>query len=632
MCGICGIYRHAPQDDLIVTSRTMLDAMRYRGPDQQGLRVFDQCVIGANRLSIIDIKNGDQPVHNEDGSLWIVYNGEVYNFRELKKDLASAGHGFYTGTDTEVIVHLYEQYGIEGFAKLNGMFAFAIYDGNRKRLILARDRIGIKPLYYSLTDGIVFASELKAMLALQNSEYKLDLPAVAQYLTHDYTPAPNTIIKGIFKLMPGVCIVKEQDRIYKKTFSEIKIHTNKTVQNNRIQNEKKLEMQLEGLLSDAVKDQMAADVPVGVLLSGGIDSSTIAYFASKIAADINSFSIAFDEPSFDESRYAMIVSRRLGLRHYSELFTYTVFRELFDRITDFIDEPVADPSVIPTYYLSRLAGEHVKVVLSGEGGDEMFAGYPTYIAHRFISFYSSLPALVRKGVFEPLIHMLPVSSKNFSLDFVAKRFIGSALMPVHKRHIQWMSGFTAEGLSLIFKEELLKDIDNGIYKQAEELVTDVPGMSEAERANILDIFMYLPDDLLVKVDRATMSASIESRVPLLDNRLVEFSMSLPFEYKIRGITGKYLLKNLMRNKLPREVVSRKKKGFGIPITRWLQNDFRHEAESILSEDSVGGNGIFNHAYIDRLLKEHASRIYDHRKKLWPLLVLVKWLQKYKLGL
>ncbi len=626
MCGICGIYRHARKDELLACTHTMLDALHYRGPDQRGLQIFDQCAIGANRLSIIDIEKGDQPIHNEDASVWIVYNGEVYNFKELRKTLIMHGHIFYTDTDTEVIVHLYEQEGIEGFDKLNGMFAFALYDQRQQRLILVRDRIGIKPLYYSLSDGIAFASEMKALIALNDSRYHLNLFGVAQYLTHDYTPAPDTVVDGILKLMPGTCLIREQDNIYENTFAKSSLRAD-----DRIKDETELESELDGLLFDSIKDQMVADVPVGIFLSGGIDSSTIAYFASKLDSDIKSFSVSFDEPSFNEGRYAVLVSKSLGLRHYSSVFTFDVFTKLFQTLTDFMDEPVADPSLLPTYFLSKLAAEQVKVVLSGEGGDEMFAGYPTYMAHRFASAYNVLPAFMRGDIIEPLIGMLPVSSKNFSFDFIAKRFISAASMPVHKRHIQWMAGFSDTELNLLFKDGLFDHVRD-IYKHAETISEKAHELSDPEIANMLDIRMYLPDDLLVKIDRTTMFASIESRVPLLDNRLLEFSRLLPFDYKIKGLKQKYILKRLMKDKLPYAIINRKKKGFGIPLTKWLQHDFRHEAESLLSKDSIDSLGLFNVPYIDRLLKEHVSRSYDHRKKLWPIIVLMQWLQRYKIKL
>lgn len=626
MCGICGIYGDAGRDELTACTKQMLDAMRYRGPDQQGMHAFDRCVIGANRLSIIDKEKGDQPIHNEDASVWVVYNGEVYNFKELRKTLIVQGHRFYTDTDTEVIVHLYEQEGIEGFEKLNGMFAFALYDLRQQRLILARDRIGIKPLYYSLSDGIMFASEMKALLALKNKSYHLNLPGVAQYFTHDYTPAPNTVVNGILKLMPGFCLLYEQGHSHEKVFAA------SPAPFPAVNNEQgEAEFRLETLLYDSVRDQMVADVPVGIFLSGGIDSSTVAYFASKVKPDVESFSIAFEEPSFDENKYALMVSNALGLKHYSEVFTFGVFRGLFDHLMDFMDEPVADPSFLPTYFLSRLAAEHVKVVLSGEGGDEMFAGYPTYIAHRFASAYNALPSFMRTDIIEPLADMLPVSSRNFSLDFISKKFIRSAGMPVSARHIQWMAGFSDTELALLFKDGMF-DRTGNTYQRARTLAENVSALSDPGIANVLDMLMYLPDDLLVKVDRATMFASIESRVPLLDNRLVEFSMALPFGYKIKGLTQKYLLKRLMKGKLPDRIINRRKKGFGIPLTRWLQHDFRQEAESILSKDSIESTGLLNYAYISRLLKEHTAKAYDHRKKLWPVIVFVQWLQRYTIGL
>lgn len=627
MCGIAGIYKQLPESELEIQTSQMLDLMRHRGPDQQGIKTFSECAIGANRLSIIDIVKGNQPIHNEDLSIWIVYNGEVYNFKELKADLIKHGHIFYTNTDTEVVIHVYEQYGIEGFEKLNGMFAFAIYDQRTKMLILVRDRIGIKPLYYSLSNGLAFASEMKALLALKDNDYHLDVNGIAQYCIYDYTPAPNTVVKNIFKLMPGNCLIKDDNGIHEKTFVKSPLHTH-----NAIKKENMFISELDEVLYNSVNAQLVADVPVGIFLSGGIDSSTIAYFASKSNKDIKTFSITFEEPSFDESKYAMLVSNRLGLKHYSEVFTFDVFTNLFERLTDFMDEPIADPSLLPTYFLSKLAKEHVKVVLSGEGGDEMFAGYPTYIAHRFATTYAKLPEFLKTKFIKPIINAFPVSLKNFSFDFITKRFVDGAGLPTVKRHIKWMGGFSEDELPLLIKDEFFTQITNDLYKKADEISKQTYNLSAPEIANILDILMYLPDDLLVKVDRSTMFASIESRVPFLDNRIVEFSSLLPFDYKIKGITQKYILKRLMLGRLPDVIIQRKKKGFGIPITKWLANDFRHIAESIIAREVIEATGLFNYHYIQRLFKEHVLRHYDHRKKIWPILVLIKWLQKYKIPL
>ncbi|MCL4557330.1 MAG: asparagine synthase (glutamine-hydrolyzing) [Deltaproteobacteria bacterium] len=632
MCGICGIYGRASPDELIASTRTMLDTIRHRGPDHQGIHGSDRCAIGANRLAIIDIRSGDQPIHNEDGSVWIVYNGEIYNFKELAKGLLSKGHTFYTNTDTEVIVHLYEEYGTEGFERLNGMFAFALYDNSRKRLVLARDRAGIKPLYHcGLYSGVAFASEMKALLSLKDRSYGLSLPGVAQYLAYDYTPGKNTVVKDIFRIAPGTCLIGSGNGIEEKRFAGIKIRTEEQP-TGISHSENAYILRLEDVLSSTMKDQMTADVPVGIFLSGGIDSSTIAYFASRINPGIRSFSLAFEDPSFDESRYARMVSDKLGLTHRSEVFAYESFIGLFQHITDFMDDPIADPSVVPTYALSRLAGRSVRVVLSGEGGDEMFAGYPTYIAHKFAPLYNSLPKSIREKVIGPLISLLPVSPKNFSLDFIAKRFIGSASQQVIERHTEWMGGFSYGELGLLLKEGVFASIEHSIFRPAEEIAKQTTGLSDPERANIMDIFMYLPDDLLAKIDRATMAASVESRVPLLDNRVIEFCMSLPFEYKLRGISQKRILKKLMKDKLPDVVIDRKKKGFGVPITQWLQGGLAHEAEALLSQEAIEGMDIFNHAYIARLLREHLQRSHDHRKKLWSIMVLVRWLQRYRTSL
>ncbi len=627
MCGICGICGHAPTGELIAATRTMLDTIRYRGPDHQGIHGADQYAIGANRLAIIDIRTGDQPIHNEDSSVWIVYNGEIYNFKELREILRSRGHIFYTNTDTEVIVHLYEEYGTEGFERLNGMFAFALYDDTQKRLVLARDRAGIKPLYYGLNDGIAFASEMKALLALRGRTYRLSLSGVAQYLVYDYTPGKDTVVKDIFRVVPGTCLISDRDGIYERRFAAIGFAKDQR-RTGDLRSEEAAAGQLGDLLAETIKDQLTADVPVGIFLSGGIDSSTIAYFASKIAPGIHSFSIAFEDRSFDEGSYARSVSERLGLEHHSLVFTYPLFVDLFRHMTDFMDEPVADPSALPTYALSKLAGGQVKVVLSGEGGDEMFAGYPTYSAHKFAPLYNSLPQPIRSKVIEPLVRMLPVSPTNFSLDFIAKRFIGSASQPAMERHLAWMGSFSYDELGMLFKEELFKGIEHSIFRPAEEVVKQAGGVPDAEMANIMDIFMYLPDDLLTKIDRATMAASIESRVPLLDNRIISFCMALPFEYKLKGISQKHILKKLMKGKLPDVIINRRKKGFGIPVTRWLQGDFAHEAEALLSQEAIGSLDMFNHLYIERLLKEHSRGIHDHRKKLWSIMVLVKWLQRH----
>lgn len=627
MCGIAGIYRKAPEHELINYVKIMLDEIRHRGPDQQGIKVFAHCVIGANRLSIIDMKSGDQPIHNEDETVWIVYNGEIYNFKELKHTLIQQGHVFYTNTDTEIIVHLYEQEGIKGFDKLNGMFAFAIYDQKNSRLVIARDKIGIKPIYYSLSNGITFASEMKALLSLKDINYHLNLSGIVKYFIYDYTPCPFTVVKEIFKLKPGTCLIKEQDRIYEKQFSTIDL---KNTYNSIKESEETIKEELDTILFDSIKSQMIADVPVGIFLSGGIDSSTIAYYASKINPDIQTFSVSFNEASFDESRFAILVSRHLGLRHYSNIFSFGVFINLYDHLADFMDEPVADPSFLPTYFLSTLASNYVKVVLSGEGGDEMFGGYPTYIAHRFANIYNKLPYILREAVIEPFVKKLPVSSKNFSVDFVAKRFIESVRLSVYKRHIQWMGGFSEQELPVLLKTDLLRQESVDFNLDIQKLMKRFGSISDPEIANILDVILYLPDDLLLKVDRATMFASIESRVPLLDNKVVSFSLALPFNYKIKGLTQKYIIKALMKHRLPSSIINRGKKGFGIPITKWLRGDFKDKAESTLSKDNIDFTDLFNYKYISRLLKEHISGKYDHRKKIWSLLVFMSWMQKNKL--
>jgi asparagine synthase (glutamine-hydrolysing) len=625
MCGIYGYVssRGGIQPEIL---RRMGDTLRHRGPDDEGewIRHSEELAValGHKRLSIIDLTSAaKQPISDEDGKIWLTYNGEIYNFRELRSELAAKGHTFKSTSDGEIIVHLYEEMGAACLERLKGMFAFALWDETQQTLFLARDRIGKKPLHYAIYDGgIAFASEIKALLKHPKVVKEIDLSALNKYLTFEYVPAPATIFKSIKKLEPGHYLS------YQNGKSEIKKYWDIPLADYPIgfKTEDEYAEELRDILERAVRSRLVADVPVGVFLSGGIDSGVIAALAAKANRKIECFSIGFDEPSFDESSHAKSIAKALGLNHRLKIFNTREMLDNLDELPNFLDEPLADASILPSYLLSKVASERLKVALSGDGGDELFAGYPTYQAHRIITYYDLLPETLKNSV-KALAAWLPVSHGNISTDFKIKQFLRGAGVSPEIRFFMWMGSFTeSEKKGLLSSGVRAALAHENTYEDVFAYIRESGLNKDLERILYLSMKLYLQDDILVKVDRAAMANGLEVRCPLLDQELVEFACRLPMQYKLHGLKTKYLLKKAAAGILPDSIINRKKKGFGIPISKWLTGELKSYMLDYLGEERIKRQGYFNYPYIKGLIDDHLHKRKDHRKLLWTLLIFQIW--------
>ncbi len=601
----------------------MCAAMVHRGPDDEGSVHLDGVTLGMRRLSIIDIEGGHQPMHNEDSSVRVVQNGEIYNHLELREVLLDAGHTFATRSDTEVLVHGYEEWGEAMVERLNGMFAFAILDRRRRRVLLARDRMGIKPLHYAV-DGrrLVFASELKALLRDPVLRRDIDPVALDEYLALEFVPSPRSIVRGISKLPPAHTLewflgsgMHRLHRYWSPTLDE------ETRSGSGDVEERAEELRV--VMRESVRKELISDVPLGVFLSGGIDSSAVTAMMSQLGSDVKSFSVGFAERSFDESRYARQVARHLGTDHHELTLEPSMLLDLIPQLPTLLDEPLGDASIIPTYLLSAFTRRHVKVALGGDGGDELFAGYPTLQAHRLAGYYNRAPRVLREGLIEPVVRRLPVSRDNLSFDFRAKRFVSGAARPVAERHRRWMGSFAAEERTALLSADVREQLKgSGHVRLAEH-----DGASPADPLNqvlLMDMRLYLENDILVKLDRASMMASLEGRVPLLNNDFVEFATRLPLDMKLRGLRPKFLLKRALRGLLPDDILNRPKKGFGIPVADWFRGPVKEQMLSVLSPERIAGKGFFDPAAVKRLIGDHLSGRKDNRKQLWTLFVFELW--------
>lgn len=628
MCGICGVVRAEPtralEPGLI---DTMCRSIVHRGPDDQGIYVQGNVGLGSRRLSIIDLEGGKQPIHNEDRTIWIVSNGEIYNYPALSRMLEQKGHRFYTRSDTETIVHAYEEFGDEFLHHLNGMFSFALWDARRHHLLLARDRIGIKPLYYTFHDDtLIFASELKAILAYPELERKIDLVALNEYLSYEYVPAPRTIFQDIFKLPPGHALdfYEGETRIWQ--YWDLDLALSETVQPKQ---SVEYESDVLDVLREVVRQEMVSDVPIGVLLSGGIDSSGVAALMAESTTDeIQSFAIGFDDPSFDESHHARQVARHLGTKHHELTLTAKEMLDLIPAIAEFLDEPLGDSSLIPTYLLAKFAREHVKVALGGDGGDELFAGYSTLQAHRLMDYYERLlPGAVRRQLVPWVVDRLPVSFNNISFDFKARRFISGQDIPSIERHHLWLGSFTpSQKLQLLQDWAQLEERET--YRTAAEHLQNSGTKELINQVLYCDMKLYLEGDILTKVDRASMANSLEVRVPLLNNTLVEFVTAIPHELKLHRMTRKYIMRKALQGLVPDNILRRSKKGFNIPVAKWLLGPLRPLAEEMFSEERLRREGFFQPTYVRGLLGEHLAGRQDNRKLLWTLLVFQLWHERW----
>src|SRR5687767_13205213 len=629
MCGITGwanLDSHAPPPD---GARDLLHAMcermLHRGPDSEGLLVTIGAALGMRRLAIIDLVTGEQPAFNEDKSVAVVLNGEIYNYRELRSSLEKRGHSFRSASDTEVLPHLYEEYGDEMIRELNGMFAFALWDSKRRRLLMARDRFGEKPLYWGVFDNtLLFASEPKVLLAHPAVRPSLNLQAVRQYLSFDYIPAPLSIYEGINKLPAAHKLTLEKGQVNVERYRRLSYQTTQPVPS-----EHEAAEQLRELLADAVRMRLVSDVPLGVLLSGGVDSSTVAALAVRASSEpVKTFSISFAEASFDESAYARSVAKYLGTDHHEERLSANLAANLVSEIGAWMDEPFSDPSLVPTYLLSRFTRKHVTVALGGDGGDELFAGYPMYAGHRWAEVYKRVPQVLRRGIVEPLVHLLPVKTKNLSFDYKARRFITGVNYDTIARHHVWFGSFSPEQQEQLLTPEALSATDGEIYAIARQIADECDNDDLVTQMQSVDTRLYLAEDILTKVDRASMAVSLEVRAPFLDPRVAEFAASLPCNYKLRRMKTKYILKKAVEDMLPSFVTRRGKKGFGVPVAEWLKVKLRPLARDLLSPERVRRAGVFNADYIAQLQDEHERGVANHRKLLWTLLMFELWHESF----
>lgn len=624
MCGICGIVNadpNRPVEQAILARMT--EAMRHRGPDAQGFYLNGPLGLGHRRLSIIDLATGQQPMANEDESIWLVFNGEIYNFPELRQQLAGLGHVFRTRSDAEVIIHAYEQYGRSCVEHFNGMFAFALWDQSRRELFLARDRVGIKPLYYAcLPDGFLFASELRSLLAHPQTPRELDHQALSQYLSYEYVPSPRSIFRGVKKLPPGHTLTLADNRISLKQYWDFALDRSEAGPPRSLA---ECGADLRQALKEAVRLELIADVPVGVLLSGGLDSSSIAAMLAALKIpNIQSFAVGFEDPSFDESAAARLVAQRLGSKHHEITLTSQAMLELVPRLGALLDEPLGDSSFIPTFLLSQFTRQQVKVALGGDGGDELLGGYPTLPAHLWMGLYQRLlPARLRQGLAAWGSNHLPVSFNNISMDFKIRRFLQGHNLPPHSRHQFWMGSFTPAQKSLLLNPEL-----NLAAKPAGEPIRGhwqaCPAHNLLNKVFYCDLKLYLEGDILAKVDRASMANSLEVRVPLLNPKLLEFSAGLSPHLKVGWLTTKFLLRQAMQGVLPPEIVNRPKKGFNMPVAKWLTGPLKPLAADLLAPSRLKRHGLFRPDYVQTLWQEHLSRRQDHRKLLWTLLAFELW--------
>jgi asparagine synthase (glutamine-hydrolysing) len=611
MCGICGIASstgHIDPDRLAAMSRTLV----HRGPDSSGELVDSAVGLAARRLSIIDLETGDQPIANEDGTIHVVQNGEIYNYRELRRELERAGHRFRTHGDTEVLVHLYEEHGDRFADRLRGMFALAIWDAPRRRLLLARDRFGIKPLYYRDAGGeLAFASELRAL-----PRGEIDLDALEAFLAFNSIPAPLTIFRESRKLPAGRLLLWEDGRARLERFAR---PAPAPLDQVRDDEEAELVEELRGRLRDSVRAHLVSDVPVGVLLSGGVDSALLAALAADESSEpLRTFSIGFEERSFDELADARRVAERYSTRH-RELVLRPNAALLLPALADAFDEPFADSSALPTYLVSQLAAGDVKVALSGEGGDELFGGYYTYAADLLAARVGGVARLVR-----PLVELLPSSSTKASFDYKAKRFVRSAHLPSLERHHGWKEIFSVEARAELTGRESRFDPVDLLRARYSETV----GADELARLQDVDLGTYLVDDLLVKTDRASMAHSLEARVPYLDTVVTNLALALPTRHKIRGLSKKVLLRKAAAPLLPHEIVHGKKRGFSIPAAAWLRGELEPFARDTLAPAVLDRQGFFRPDAVARLLDDHVAGREDRSRQLWGLLAFTLWHERH----
>lgn len=620
MCGITGILRPKGEGNIELLKK-MNCLLAHRGPDAEGYYCDEKkgIALGHRRLSIIDLTTGQQPVHNEDRSIWVILNGEIYNFRELAKSLEEAGHTFYTRSDTEAIVHAYEEYGENSLKHLRGMFAFALWDSRKEILILARDRVGKKPLVYTrLSDGtLLFSSELQSLMAHPGVSREINFNSLHDYLTFQYIPSPSTIYKGVFKLPPAHYIKAKAGTIEINEYWEPSFSEEYNV------SEDEACFKVKELLTDAVRIRMISDVPLGAFLSGGIDSSIVVGIMSEISkSPVKTFSIGFEEEKYSELKYARMVAERFQTEHH-EFVVNPDAVEVLPSLVRHYGEPYADSSALPTFYLSQLTRQHVTVALNGDGGDELFAGYNRYKIGAVV-----LPSAIMKGI-SRMLDSLPLKESPRGLLGKMRRFAALSDSTPARRYGRIMSYFSPEERASLYTPWMHEQIGSADpYSYFERLFDRGAGLGPVNRALLVDLCSYLPEDLLVKVDIASMMNSLEARSPFLDHKLIDYVSSLPSTFKLKGGTAKYILKQAFKGMVPDNILNRSKMGFGVPLDAWFRGRLNgYLREHLLSERSIR-RGYFKPDAVRNLIVSHENGRRNHGLKLWMLLVLELWHREF----
>ena len=625
MCGIVGFVNTAAAEaDRSVLER-MNAAIMHRGPDDDGFFIDGGAALAMRRLSIIDIAGGQQPIHNEDRTKWIVFNGEIYNFQEVRDDLEKRGHRFYTKSDTETVIHLYDEYGPECVDHLRGMFALAIWDTREKTLFLARDRVGKKPLLYSHqpNGSIIFGSEFRALLAHPDVSREVEPRAIDNYLSFLCVPAPMTAFRSIRKLEPGHWLRWKDGKVETRRYwlpdfsKKIKISEAEAVE------------ETTRLLREATKIRLISEVPLGAFLSGGVDSSIVAALMAEVSdRPVKTFSIGFEEQDYSELKYARRVAEHIGAE-YNEFVVRPNALEVLPVLVEHYGEPYADSSAIPTYYVAKETRKHVTVALNGDGGDESFAGYERYAAMKLAERYQRIPRPLRTSVIAKMAGLLPSSELKRSRIRDLKRFLNAAELPRTERYLRWVSAFDTSSKNDIYTREFADDVSG---QNSAEILDDwfskSNGSGILDAALLTDQMTYLPNDLLVKVDIATMANSLEARSPLLDHKVIEFAASLPADMKMRGLQTKSLLKKVAARLVPPEVVYRRKMGFGVPIGKWFRGEMKGFLSEVLLAESSLRRGIIKPDIIRRYVAEHTAGERDHSFQLWAFLMLELWFQRF----
>jgi asparagine synthase (glutamine-hydrolysing) len=613
---VCGIAGFTWNDERLLGA--MCRALAHRGPDQDGTYLDTHVSLGHRRLSIIDLsEHGRQPMTNEDGTVWVTYNGEIYNFADVRQALEAKGHTFRSRTDTEVIVHAYEEYGIDCVRWFNGMFAFAIWDRKERELLLVRDRLGVKPLYYYWRDGrLVFASEIKAILQAPQVQAEINPQAVYHYLGYEFVPAPDTIFRHIRKLPPGHSLRYKDGGIEVTRYWDLQFQDQDHPPDYYAE-------KLRDLLTESVRKRLVSDVPLGVFLSGGLDSSAVVALMSRCGVEpIQTFSLGYEDPTFSELEYARIIAGQFKTQH-RELLIEPVTPELIEKTVWHLDEPMTDLSTIPFYLICKKAREHVTVCLSGEGGDENLAGYDRFKASKAHAYYALLPDWVRRGVIAPLVNAAPDQQQKKGVLNILKRFVDGGLLPEQAGHIRWQyfGGSTSNGE--FFSNGFAGSITADPFAPIRPYTTRSQAYDRLSREIYLDLKFIMPDSVLMKVDKMSMAHALEVRVPFLDYQFVEFCATIPANLKLRGFTSKAVFRSAMKDILPDRIRARGKQGYSLPIKNWLRQELRpYMTDLLLTSPLI--KEAFNLGYVRRLMQEHQEYRANHNHILWGLINLAIW--------